>query len=95
MLFLSSFYYIGHFSHLGTRFTSLPGDATRRYVAPGAERIAVASSRDRLKAAGFRNPDGTAVVVVLNQAGPWPPAYDLVQGRLRDPLLAAGGWLDS
>ena len=40
-------------------------------MAPGAERIAVASSRDRLKAVGFRNPDGMLVVVVLNQAEPW------------------------
>ncbi|CAK9007905.1 Lysosomal acid glucosylceramidase (Acid beta-glucosidase) (Beta-glucocerebrosidase) (Cholesterol glucosyltransferase) (SGTase) (Cholesteryl-beta-glucosidase) (D-glucosyl-N-acylsphingosine glucohydrolase) [Durusdinium trenchii] len=52
LVFLSSFYYIGHFS---------------RFIVPGAQRIAVASNRDKLKATGFMNPDGSVVTVVLNQ----------------------------
>ena len=52
LVFLSSFYYIGHFS---------------RYIIRGAQRIAVATNRDALKTTGFRNPDGGLVVVVLNQ----------------------------
>jgi len=52
LVFLSSFYYIGHFS---------------RYIVPGAQRIAVGTNRDALKATGFRNPDGALVLVVLNQ----------------------------
>lgn len=52
LLFLSSYYYIGHFS---------------RYIKPGAQRVACASNRDSLEATGFINPDGTLVSVVLNQ----------------------------
>jgi len=53
VLFLSSYYYIGHFS---------------RYIQPGAERIAVASNRDQLEVTAFANPDGSLVAVVMNQS---------------------------
>eukprot|EP00930_Biecheleria_cincta_P041911 TRINITY_DN28811_c0_g1_i2.p1 TRINITY_DN28811_c0_g1~~TRINITY_DN28811_c0_g1_i2.p1 ORF type:complete len:568 (+),score=58.55 TRINITY_DN28811_c0_g1_i2:36-1706(+) len=53
LLFLSSYYYIGHFS---------------RYIRPGAQRIAAASSRDALEVTAFINPDETLVAVVLNQS---------------------------
>lgn len=74
LVFLSSFYYIGHFS---------------RYIVPGAQRIAVASNRDKLKATGFRNPDGTLVAVLLNQED-----YDIrfwlnVNGRSAETELPA------
>jgi glucosylceramidase len=49
---MNSFYYIGHFS---------------KYIMPGAKRIACSSSRAQLLATAFRNPDGTFVVVVMNQ----------------------------
>lgn len=52
LLYLSSFYYIGQFS---------------RYIKPGAQRISTSSSRDKLEATGFVNPDGSVVAVVLNQ----------------------------
>lgn len=52
VLFQPSYYYIGQFS---------------RYIQPGAERIMCGSSRDALETTAFANPDGTKVVVVLNQ----------------------------
>ncbi|CAJ1346007.1 unnamed protein product, partial [Effrenium voratum] len=52
LIYLSSFYYIGHFS---------------RYVKAGAQRMSVASNRDKLEVVGFVNPDGSMAVVVLNQ----------------------------
>jgi len=52
VLFLSSYYYIGHFS---------------RYIRPGAQRILSGSSRDALEVTAFINPDTTIAVVVLNQ----------------------------
>ncbi|CAE8689081.1 unnamed protein product [Polarella glacialis] len=56
ILFLSSYYYIGHFS---------------RFIKPGAQRISAASNRDGLEVTGFANPDGSVVAVVLNQ-GDYP-----------------------
>lgn len=53
VLFLSSFFYLGHFS---------------RYIRPGAQRVAVASNRDSLETTAFVNPDGTIVVVVMNKS---------------------------
>lgn len=52
VLFLSPFYYIGHFS---------------RFIRPGARRILAASNRDALEATAFVNPDGTVAAVVLNR----------------------------
>merc|ERR1712217_522913 len=53
LLFLSSYYYIGHFT---------------RYIQPGAQRIGVSSNRDSLEVTAFANPDNTIVVIVLNQS---------------------------
>jgi glucosylceramidase len=50
---MSSFYYIGHFS---------------KFIRPGARRIISSSSRGQLLTTGFRNPDGSLVVVVMNQS---------------------------
>lgn len=52
VLFLSSYYYIGHFS---------------RYIRPGARRILAGSNRDALETVAFQNPDGSLVLVVMNQ----------------------------
>jgi glucosylceramidase len=51
--YMSSFYYIGHFS---------------KFIRPGARRIISSSSRGQLLTTGFRNPDGSLVVVVMNQS---------------------------
>eukprot|EP00928_Gymnodinium_smaydae_P003713 TRINITY_DN11311_c0_g1_i3.p1 TRINITY_DN11311_c0_g1~~TRINITY_DN11311_c0_g1_i3.p1 ORF type:complete len:588 (-),score=97.00 TRINITY_DN11311_c0_g1_i3:215-1762(-) len=52
ILFLSSFFYIGHFS---------------RHIQPGARRISAASNRDALEVVAFANPDGCVVAIVMNR----------------------------
>jgi len=51
--YLSSFYYIGHFS---------------KFIRPGAKRIISASSRGQLLTTAFLNTDGKIAVVVMNQS---------------------------
>ena len=51
LIYTNSYYYIGQFS---------------KFIRPGAKRIAVAPSRSMLLATGFRNPDGSVAVVVMN-----------------------------
>jgi len=51
--YLSSFYYIGHFS---------------KFIKPGAKRIVSSNSRGQLLTTAFQNPDGTIVVIVMNQS---------------------------
>lgn len=52
LIYMNSYYYIGHFS---------------KFVVPGARRIVSSSNNDRLLSTAFVNPDGTIVVVVMNQ----------------------------
>lgn len=52
VLFQPSFYYIAHFS---------------RFVRHGARRILCSTSRDVLQTIAFENPDGSLILVVLNQ----------------------------
>jgi glucosylceramidase len=51
LTYTNSYYYLGHFS---------------KFIKPGARRISVSSSRDKLMATGFVNPDNSIVVVVMN-----------------------------
>jgi glucosylceramidase len=51
LIYTNAYYYLGHFS---------------KFIKPGAQRIGIASSRDKLSATAFVNPDGKTVVVVLN-----------------------------
>ena len=51
--FLSSYYYIGHFS---------------KFVRPGARRIISAATLDDLQTTAFANPDGRIAVIVLNRS---------------------------
>jgi glucosylceramidase len=51
LYYMSSFYYLGHFS---------------KFIRPGAKRIVSSSNRDRLLTTAFVNPDGKIVVIVLN-----------------------------
>ncbi len=53
LTFTNSYYYIGHFS---------------KFVRPGAKRITSVSSGNKLLTTGFINPDGSVVVVVMNQS---------------------------
>ena len=54
LLYMSSFYYMGHFS---------------KFIRPGAKRIACSSNDDELMATSFINPDGTVAAVVQNSTG--------------------------
>lgn len=60
LTYLSSYYYIGHFS---------------KFIQPGARRIASSPSRSQLLSTAFLNPDGKVTVVVMNptekQASYW------------------------
>lgn len=49
--YLSSYYYIGHFS---------------KFVRPGARRIVSSASRGQFLTTAFRNPDGSVAVIVMN-----------------------------
>lgn len=51
--YLSSYYYIGHFS---------------KFIQPGARRIASSPSRSQLQSTAFLNPDGKMTVVVMNSS---------------------------
>jgi glucosylceramidase len=51
LTYLSSYYYIGHFS---------------KFIKPGARRIASSPSRSQLLSTAFLNPAGKATVVVMN-----------------------------
>ncbi|HEX2627656.1 MAG TPA: glycoside hydrolase family 30 protein [Chitinophagaceae bacterium] len=51
LIYTNAYYYIGHFS---------------KFIQPGAKRIGVSSSRIALQTTGFKNPDGSLVVVVMN-----------------------------
>jgi glucosylceramidase len=51
--YMNSFYYIGHFS---------------KFIRPGAQRIISSSTADNLLTTAFLNPDGTVVVVIMNDS---------------------------
>jgi glucosylceramidase len=53
LTYLSSYYYIGHFS---------------KFIRPGARRIVSTSTSDDLQTTAFANPDGKIAVIVLNQS---------------------------
>ena len=53
LTYLSSYYYIGHFS---------------KFIRPGARRVASSPSRSQLLSTAFINPDGRLAVVVMNRS---------------------------
>ena len=53
LIYLSSFYYIGHFS---------------KFIRPGAKRIVSSGSRGQLLTTAFLNTDGKIAVIVMNQS---------------------------
>ena len=59
LTYLSSYYYIGHFS---------------KFIQPGARRIASSPSRSQLLSTAFLNPNGKVTVVVMN-ASEKPSSY--------------------
>ncbi len=61
LMYTNAFYYIGHFS---------------KFLQPGAKRIISSATRSQLKTTAFQNPDGTLVVVVMNDTD-MDTIYDL------------------
>jgi len=54
VVFMNSFYYLGHFS---------------KFIRPGARRVIASSNNDDLLTTAFLNEDGTLAVVVMNATG--------------------------
>ena len=72
--YMSSFYYIGHFS---------------KFVRPGAKRIISSSMSDSLLTAAFLNVDGTIAVIVMNETSLEVPfAFSLCEKVARTRLPA-------
>ena len=65
LTYLSSYYYIGHFS---------------KFIKPGARRIASSPSRSQLLSTAFLNPDGKTSVVVMNPTDKPAPYWLWVTG---------------
>jgi glucosylceramidase len=71
LLFTNSYYYIGHFS---------------KFIKPGAKRISSAPSRTMLNSTAFKNPDGSIVVVVMNNTDQKIPYYLWAQGQAAETI---------
>jgi glucosylceramidase len=66
LIYTSSYYYIGHFS---------------KFINPGAKRITSSPSRSQLLTTAFKNPDGSVVVVVMNQGNNKTPFNLWINGK--------------
>ena len=66
LIYTNAYYYIGHFS---------------KYIKPGARRISSAASRSQLLTTAFQNPDGTNVVIVMNQGNAETPYFLWINGK--------------
>jgi glucosylceramidase len=66
LTYLSSYYYIGHFS---------------KFIQPGAKRIASSPSRSQLLSTAFLNPSGKVTVVVMNPTDKEAPYWLWVGGN--------------
>lgn len=64
--YLSSYYYIGHFS---------------KFIRPGARRIVSSASRGQFLTTAFQNPDGKIAVVVMNQSNDTIPYRLWIAGQ--------------
>lgn len=71
LLYTNSFYYIGHFS---------------KFIKPGAKRIISSPSRSMLISTAFKNPDGSIVVVVMNNTDQKLPYNLWVQGNAAETV---------
>ena len=69
--YLSSYYYIGHFS---------------KFIRPGAKRIISSSSRGQLLTTAFENTDGKIVVVVMNQSTEKIPYRLWISGKAAETV---------
>ncbi|MFD0939210.1 glycoside hydrolase family 30 protein [Pedobacter boryungensis] len=66
LMYTNSYYYIGHFS---------------KFIKPGAKRIISSPSRSMLISTAFQNPDGSIVVVVMNNTDQKLPYQLWMQGN--------------
>jgi glucosylceramidase len=66
LTYLSSYYYIGHFS---------------KFIQTGAKRIANSASRSQLLSTAFLNPDGTVTAVVMNATEKEAPYWLWLDGN--------------
>jgi len=73
VLYQPSFWYLAHFS---------------RYLMPGARRVLCSCSRDALESTAHVNPDGSLVVVVMNQSEQVVPFWFKVAGVHGQPMRA-------
>jgi glucosylceramidase len=64
--YLSSYYYIGHFS---------------KFIRPGAKRIVSSASRGQFLTTAFVNPDGKIAVVVMNASNDQIPYRLWIAGQ--------------
>ena len=66
LIYMNSYYYIGHFS---------------KFIKQGAKRIISSPSRSQLISTAFLNPDGTIVVVVMNEKNNKTPFFLWINGK--------------
>jgi glucosylceramidase len=66
VIYTNSFYYIGHFS---------------KFIHPGARRIIASPSRSQLISTAFKNPDGSTVVVIMNETEKATDYYLWIDGK--------------
>jgi glucosylceramidase len=66
LMYMSSYYYIGHFS---------------KFIRPGAKRIVSAASRGQLITTAFVNKDGKLAVVVMNDSNTKVPYSLWIKGK--------------
>lgn len=66
LIYMNSYYYIGHFS---------------KFIQPGAKRIVASPTRSQLLTTAFRNPDGTIVVVIMNDKSISTPFFLWINGK--------------
>lgn len=66
LIYTNAFYYIGHFS---------------KFIQPGAKRIVSSATRSQLLTTAFKNPDGTVVVVVMNEGNIKSPFFLWINGQ--------------
>lgn len=66
LTYTNAYYYIGHFS---------------KFIKPGAKRIIASASRSQLLTTAFRNPDGSTVLVVMNQGTINTPYFVWINGK--------------
>jgi glucosylceramidase len=71
LMYTNSYYYIGHFS---------------KFIKAGARRITSAPSRTMLQSTAFQNPDGSIVVVVMNNTDQKLPYQLWAQGNAAETV---------